>query len=124
MRLRHLLLILIALVAQLKAIGEEADSLIRFVGRGTLVELEDEAFERDWLLGSRAQRISQEMVGRIRLSAGQRLQTPLWLRFRKDSLGIAVLRVQQRSNRGQSERWLQLPAERSSSGGGGQTLPP
>lgn len=116
MSIRHLLFILLAFVAQLKAIAEVGDSLIRFVGRGTLVELEDDAFNRDWLLGSRVQTINQEMVGRIRLSSGQRLQTPLWLRFRKDSLGISVHRVHQRTTRGQSERWMLLPAERSNSG--------
>lgn len=93
-------------------LADEGSPIMAFSeDEGTLVTMHRQALGRDWLLASRIQDISKHRVGRLRLSPGQRLKNPLWIRFELRDKQLAVLRLNLRGNKLQAQDWMLLDAQ-------------
>lgn len=94
----------------------EQDSLIIYLRpQSDMVRLDSLALARDWLLASRVQKISKHHNGKMRLSPGQRVQEPLWIRFSVSDKTLYVWRQNERGAKrrwGDDQPWLSIPIER------------
>ena len=112
--IRHIgiAILLLVLVPQTNA----QKGLISFLtASSNIVRLDTVAYTRDWLLASRVQNISTHHNGKMRLSPGQRLQNPLWLRFSEEGDSLKVWLLGAYSDRGIKPRpWLSIAIDSAS----------
>ncbi len=112
--IRHIwvTILLFTLVPQTNA----QKGLISFLtASSNIVCLDTAAYTRDWLLASRVQNISTHHNGKMRLSPGQRLQNPLWLRFSEEGDSLKIWLLGTHSDRGIKPRpWLSIAIDSTS----------